>query len=33
MQTIDRDRLNGNSRITLATFVQGAYLPWTKEKN
>jgi len=33
MQTIDRDRLNGNSRITLATFVEGAYLPWTKEKN
>jgi len=32
MQTINRDRLNGNSRITLATFVEGAYLPWTKEE-
>jgi len=33
MQTINRDRLNGNSRITLATFVEGAYLPWTKEEH
>jgi integrase len=32
MQTINRDRLNTNSRITLATFVEGAYLPWTKEE-
>jgi integrase len=32
MQTINRDRLNANSRITLATFVEGAYLPWTKEE-
>ena len=27
MQTINRDRLNANSRITLAAFVEGAYLP------
>lgn len=32
MQTINRDRLNANPRITLATFVETAYLPWTKEE-
>lgn len=32
MQTVNRDRLNGNARITLAAFVEGAYLPWTKEE-
>jgi len=32
MQTINRDRLNANSRIILATFVEVAYLPWTKEE-
>src|SRR5262249_53097378 len=32
MQTINRDRLYVNSRITLAAFVEGAYLPWTKEE-
>ena len=32
MQTINRDRLNANSRITLAAFVEGAYLPWTREE-
>ena len=31
MQSINRDRLNANSRITLVAFVEGAYLPWTKE--
>ncbi len=33
MQTINRDRLNANSRITLASFVEGAYLPWTREEH
>ena len=32
MQTINRDRLSANSRITLTAFVEGAYLPWTKEE-
>jgi len=32
MQTINRDRLNANSRITLASFVEVAYLPWTREE-
>ncbi len=32
MQTVNRDRLNANSRITLAAFVEGAYLPWTREE-
>jgi integrase len=32
MQTVNRDRLSANSRITLAAFVEGAYLPWTKEE-
>jgi integrase len=32
MQTINRDRLNANSWITLAAFVESAYLPWTKEE-
>jgi len=32
MQTINRDRLSVNSRITLAAFAEGAYLPWTKEE-
>jgi hypothetical protein len=32
MQTVNRDRLSSNSRITLTAFVEGAYLPWTKEE-
>jgi integrase len=32
MQTVNRDRLSGNSRITLTAFAEGAYLPWTKEE-
>src|SRR6202030_1836458 len=32
MQTVKRDRLCANSRITLTAFVEGAYLPWTKEE-
>jgi hypothetical protein len=32
MQTVNRDRLCANSRTTLTTFVEGAYLPWTKEE-
>jgi len=32
MQTVNRDRLTTNSRITLTAFVEGAYLPWTKEE-
>jgi len=32
MQTVNRDRLSANSRITLTAFVEGAYLPWTKEE-
>ncbi len=32
MQTVNRDRLSADSRITLTTFVEGAYLPWTKEE-
>jgi len=31
-QTVNRDRLSANSRITLTAFVEGAYLPWTKEE-
>lgn len=32
MQTVNRDRLSANSRITLNAFAEGAYLPWTKEE-
>jgi integrase len=32
MQTVNRVRLSANSRITLTAFVEGAYLPWTKEE-
>lgn len=32
MQIVNQDRLNANSRITLTTFVEGLYLPWTKEE-
>jgi hypothetical protein len=32
MQTVNRDQLCANSRITLTAFVDGAYLPWTKEE-
>ena len=32
MQSVNRDRLSANSRITLAAFVEGAYLPWTTEE-
>ena len=32
MQTVNRDRLSANSRITLTAFVEGAYLPWAKEE-
>src|SRR5712671_1884338 len=32
MQAVNRDRLSANSRITLTAFVEGAYLPWTKER-
>jgi hypothetical protein len=32
MQALNRDRLSTNSRITLTDFVEGAYLPWTKEE-
>jgi site-specific recombinase XerD len=32
MQTVSRNRLSANSRITLTAFVVGAYLPWTKEE-
>ena len=32
MQAVNRDRLSANSRITLTAFVEGAYLPWTKEE-
>jgi hypothetical protein len=32
MQAVNRDRLSTNSRITLTDFVEGAYLPWTKEE-
>jgi integrase len=32
MQTVNCDRLCANSRITLTAFVEGAYLPWTKEE-
>jgi integrase len=32
MQTVNRDRLSANSRLTLTAFVEGAYLPWTKEE-
>jgi integrase len=32
MQTVNRYRLSANSRITLTAFVEGAYLPWTKEE-
>jgi integrase len=32
MQSVNQDRLSANSRITLTTFVEGLYLPWTKEE-
>src|SRR5204863_5327360 len=32
MQTVNRDRFSAHSRITLTAFVEGAYLPWTKEE-
>src|SRR5437899_4773885 len=32
MQKVNRDPLSANSRITLTAFVEGAYLPWTKEE-
>lgn len=32
MQTVNQDRLSTNSRITLTAFVEGLYLPWTKEE-
>jgi integrase len=32
MQIVNCDRLSANSRVTLNTFVEGAYLPWTKEE-
>jgi integrase len=32
MQNVNQDRLSTNSRITLTTFVEGLYLPWTKEE-
>src|SRR6266851_5887777 len=32
MQTVNQDRLSTNSRITLTTFVEGLYLPWTEEE-
>src|SRR5260370_23382410 len=32
MQAVNRDRFSAHSRITPTAFVEGAYLPWTKEK-
>ncbi len=32
MQIVNRDRVSANSRITITAFVEGAYLPWTKEE-
>src|SRR5713226_2656382 len=32
MQKVNRDCLGANSRITLTAFVEGEYLPWTKEE-
>jgi integrase len=32
MQIVNCDRLSANSRVTLTAFVEGAYLPWTKEE-
>jgi integrase len=32
MQIVNCDRLSANSRVTLSAFVEGAYLPWTKEE-
>jgi hypothetical protein len=32
MQAVNRDRFSAHSRITLSAFVEGAYLPWTKEE-
>jgi hypothetical protein len=29
---VNQDRLSTNSRITLTAFVEGLYLPWTKEE-
>jgi Phage integrase family len=31
MQAVNRDRFSAHSRTTLTAFVEGAYLPWTKE--
>jgi integrase len=32
MQTVNRDRISADSRITLTVFVEGAYLPWIKDE-
>ncbi len=32
MQKVNRDWLGANSRTTLTAFVEGEYLPWTKEE-
>ena len=32
MQAVNRDRFSAHSRTTLTAFVEGAYLPWTKEE-
>src|SRR5712671_6749727 len=32
MQIVNCDRLSANPRVTLSTFVEGAYLPWTEEE-
>jgi integrase len=32
MQTVNRDRLSADSRITLTAFVEGAYGPWIKDE-
>ena len=32
MQAVNRDRFTAHSRITLTAFVEGAYVPWTKEE-
>ena len=32
MQSVNRDRLSANSRITLTAFVEGAYWPWVKDE-
>ncbi len=30
--SVNRDRFSAHSRVTLTAFVEGAYLPWTKEE-